>query len=42
MLYMVGMTAWGYRSYLPIFIIAGSFLLGVILELGTRRARRNT
>jgi len=39
-LYMVGMTAWGYRSFLPILIIAGSFLLGVILELGTRRVRR--
>lgn len=40
-LYMVGMTAWGYRSYTPIFIIAGSFLVGVILELGTRRVRRS-
>jgi cytochrome b6 len=39
-LYMVGMTAWGYRSYLPILIIIGSFLVGLILELGTRRARR--
>jgi cytochrome b6 len=38
-LYMVGMTAWGYRSFLPIFIMAGSFLVGLILELGTRRVR---
>jgi cytochrome b6 len=37
--YMVGMTAWGYRSFLPVLIMVGAFVLGLVLELATRRAR---
>ena len=37
-LYMVGMTAWGYRSWVPVLIVAGTGLFSWILTLGTRRA----
>lgn len=35
--YIVGMTSWGYRSWAPVWIIAGSGLLSLVLSLGTRR-----
>ena len=37
-LYMVGMTAWGYRSWAPVLVVAGTGLFSWILTLGTRRA----
>lgn len=40
--YMVGMTAWGYRSWSPVLIVVASGLLAVVLGLGTRGARRKT
>jgi cytochrome b6 len=36
-LYMVGMTAWGYRSWAPVLVVAGTGLFSWILTLGTRR-----
>jgi cytochrome b6 len=38
--YIVGMTAWGYRSWLPVWIVFGTALLSVILSLATRRVPR--
>ncbi len=39
-IYMVGMTAWGYRSWTPVLIMAVSVVVVLILELGTRRVHR--
>ncbi len=36
-IYIIGMTAWGYRSWLPVWIVLGTVLLTLILGLGTRR-----
>jgi len=36
--YMVGMTAWGYRSFSPIVVIVASWLLIKLLGIGTKRA----
>ena len=36
LVYMVGMTAWGYRSVLPVLIVVGTLLLMLILSLATR------
>jgi cytochrome b6 len=41
LVYMVGMTAWGYRSLVPIYAILGTGLLVGINALGTRRVRRD-
>jgi cytochrome b6 len=38
--YMVAMTAWGYRSWSPVVIVLASGLLALVLSLGTRGARR--
>ncbi len=38
--YIVGMTAWGYRSWLPVWIVLGTGVLSVILSLATRRVPR--
>ncbi len=40
--YMVGLTAWGYRSWTPVVIVLASALLAVVLSIGTRGARRKT
>jgi cytochrome b6 len=40
LVYMVGMTAWGYRSLVPVYVILATGLLGAILGLGTRRAAK--
>lgn len=40
LVYIVGMTAWGYRSWVPILIVLGIGALMVILGLGTRRVRK--
>jgi cytochrome b6 len=37
LLYMVGMTAYGYRSLVPIYVVLGTALVIAILALGTRR-----
>jgi cytochrome b6 len=34
--FVVGMTAWGYRSLTPIWIVLGTFVLMLLLSLGTR------
>ena len=34
--YIVGMTAWGYRSLVPVYIVLGSLLLMYVLSLATR------
>ena len=34
--YIVGMTAWGYRSLVPVYIVLGSLVLMFILSLATR------
>jgi cytochrome b6 len=36
-IYIVGMTSWGYRSLLPVWIVLGTGVLSLILSLGTRR-----
>jgi len=38
--YMVGMTAWGYRSWVPVLVMVASAIVVLILELGTRRVYR--
>jgi cytochrome b6 len=38
LVYMVGMTAWGYRSLAPVYAVLATALVVVILGLGTRRA----
>ena len=40
LVYMVGMTAWGYRSLAPVYAVLATVLVVVILGLGTRRAPR--
>jgi cytochrome b6 len=34
--YVVGMTAWGYRSLVPVWVVAATGLLIVVMGLGTR------
>jgi cytochrome b6 len=42
LVYMVGMTAWGYRSWAPVWAMFASALVIAILGIGTRRKpRRN-
>jgi quinol-cytochrome oxidoreductase complex cytochrome b subunit len=36
-IYIVGMTSWGYRSMLPVWIVLGTGVFSLILSLGTRR-----
>lgn len=36
--YMVGMTAWGYRSWVPVLVVVATALMTAVLALGTRRA----
>jgi cytochrome b6 len=36
-IYIVGMTSWGYRSLVPIYIVLGTGALMAILSVGTRR-----
>ena len=38
--YMVGMTAWGYRSWTPVLVMVASAVVVLILELATRRVYR--
>ncbi|MCB1033924.1 MAG: cytochrome bc complex cytochrome b subunit [Acidobacteria bacterium] len=38
-LYIVGMTAWGYRSLLPVYVVLATLGITAVLGLGTRRAR---
>ncbi len=37
LIYVVGFTAWGYRSMTPVWIVLGSGLLMALLHWGTRR-----
>lgn len=37
--YIVGMTAWGYRSLVPVYVVLLTGAITLILGLGTRRAR---
>jgi cytochrome b6 len=37
LVYIVGMTSWGYRSLLPVWVVLGTGILSLILSLGTRR-----
>ena len=40
--YMVGMTAWGYRSLAPIWIVAATGAFVWILRWGTKRVRKES
>jgi cytochrome b6 len=40
LIYMVGMTAWGYRSLVPVYAVLATILVMVVLSLGTRRVPR--
>jgi quinol-cytochrome oxidoreductase complex cytochrome b subunit len=35
--FIVGMTAWGYRSWVPVYVVLLTFLLIGLLGWGTRR-----
>jgi len=39
--YMVGMTAWGYRSWTPVYAVLGTIAVLAVLGLGTHGGRRN-
>jgi quinol-cytochrome oxidoreductase complex cytochrome b subunit len=38
LVYIVGMTAWGYHSWIPVYVIVGTGLVVAILSVGTHRA----
>ena len=38
LLYIVGFTAWGYRSLVPVWVVLGTGALVAVLSLGTRQA----
>jgi len=38
LVYCIGMTAWGYHSLVPVWIVLGMVVLVVVLGVGTRRA----
>src|SRR6476646_9642561 len=38
LVYVVGLTAWGYRSLAPVYVVLATGLVVAILGLGTRRA----
>jgi cytochrome b6 len=40
--YMVGMTAWGYRSWTPVYAVVGTLAVLVVLGVGTRGGGRST
>jgi cytochrome b6 len=40
LVYIVGMTAWGYRSLVPVYVVLGTGGLVAILSLLTRRQKR--
>ena len=37
-IYIVGMTAWGYRSLIPVYVVLLTGVLTMVLGFGTRRA----
>jgi cytochrome b6 len=39
--YVVAMTAWGYHSWVPVYVILVTGLLVAVLALGTRRLRKS-
>jgi quinol-cytochrome oxidoreductase complex cytochrome b subunit len=39
--YIVGMTAWGYRSLVPVYIVLLTGVVTAVLGYGTRRAPRS-
>jgi len=39
LLFVIGMTTWGYRSFVPVWIVLATVGLIGILSLGTRRTR---
>jgi quinol-cytochrome oxidoreductase complex cytochrome b subunit len=40
--YMVGMTAWGYRSLVPVWIVGATGAFVWILRWGTKRVRKES
>jgi cytochrome b6 len=42
LIYMVGMTAWGYRSLVPIYAVLLTVLVMAVLSIGTRRVPRTS
>ena len=40
LIYIVGMTSWGYRSLAPVYIVLATGALMAILSVGTRRWAR--
>ena len=38
LVYIVGITAWGYHSWIPVYVIVGTGLVVAILSVGTHRA----
>ena len=37
LVYIVGMTAWGYHSWIPVYVVVGTGLVVAILSIGTHR-----
>ena len=42
LVYIVGMTAWGYHSFVPIYVILATVVLVFVLGLGTRTSSRSS
>ena len=40
LVYMVGLTAWGYRSLVPIYLVLGTSALVALVAFGTRRVAK--
>ena len=40
LIYIVGMTAWGYRSFVPVLVVIASAVVAAVLSWGTRRQPR--
>ena len=42
LVYIVGLSAWGYRSLVPVYLVLGTAVLVILVSLGTRRERQTS
>jgi cytochrome b6 len=40
LIYVVGLTSWGYRSLVPVYLVLGTGLLILLMSWSTRRAKK--
>lgn len=40
LIYMVGLTSWGYRSFVPVYLVLGTGLLILLMSWSTRRVKK--